>query len=379
MNQQLAETIGAQVEQLLGMGRTEADNMNIDAAIQAAREGRTSGPGQPGAGGGSTQEGGQPAAPSATSAQPKALTTAQEGEIDWESTKAANGLYLGKYPTKAEAVKGVAHTVAMAKVAFTRADEIERRNAELVREVQELRTRPAVTPAAAPQASPEPAPSRGTEKVANAKLDAVLSKLQENGNLDAEDLGNLVSAISEHSYVEARKAAREEMESRTAAAQAEADRWGKVEAHMAEKHPESVNFTDELALYIKTHPMIAAGVKALIAQDRHEEATEEAWNMYAQENKVSRPFVPAPATQENVEREIRLDAADQVRREAVDAARRDAGIVGATGARGVHENVNAGPSQDEYDTAVALMNQGDGRKWRALVFGDALNHPIFGN
>jgi hypothetical protein len=379
LNRQLADTIGAQVEQLLGIsGYSEADNMKIDAAMEAAR--RATSTGQPGAGGGSTQE--QPAGggqPDPTGSAPAAVKPAPSS-IDWNAARYPNGKILGKYDTEQQAVMGVANTVAMAKVAFSRAEEIERHNAELRREVETLRSRPAVAPTAASQASPEPAPSRGTERVPDAKLDTVLSKLHESGTLDAEDLRNLVSAISEHSMQEARRAAREELDQRTTAARAEAERWGRVEAFMAEKYPESMDFTDELALYTKTHPMIAAGVQALIAQDKHEQATEEAWKLYAQENKISPKFVPAPATKENVEREIRLDAADQVRREAVEQARKDAGIVGAgTGARGVHENVNAGPSEDEYNNAVAQLNQGDGRKWRALVFGDALNHPIFGS
>ena len=177
----------------------------------------------------------------------------------------------------------------------------------------------------------------------------------------------------------AQEVARKEMDARKAEAKAEADRWGRVEVYMAEKHPQSVNLTDELALYIKSHPMIAAGVQALIAQDKHEEATEQAWLLMSRDMNLGKPFVPAPATRENIEKEIKLDAADQVRREAVDAARRDAGIIASgAGARGVHENANAGPTQDEYDEAVSRMRQGDGAKWRALVFGDALNHPVFG-
>jgi hypothetical protein len=384
LNRQLADTIGASVEALLGLGGTEADNMRIDAALEAARRGNAAG--GPPAGGGSTQEqpagGGPPAAAGgapATTAQSQASVVPQEGEIDWESVKAANGLYLGKYKTKAEAVRGVAHTVAMAKVAFTRSEEIERRNADLAREVQELRARPAVAQIAAPQAPVQPAPSRGQEDAPSPVLATVLAKIQDGETLNAEDLLNVVKADRESYLGEARKAAREEFDARKAEAEALSERWGKVEAHMAEKFPDSVNFTDELALYVKTHPMIAAGVNALIAQDRHEEAMEEAWGMYARDHKIAPAFVPAPATKENVEREIQLDAADQVRREAVDAARRDAGIIGAAGARGVHENANTGASQGEYDEAVALMNAGDGRKWRALVFGDALNHPIFGN
>jgi hypothetical protein len=210
-------------------------------------------------------------------------------------------------------------------------------------------------------------------------LDSVRSKLQNGESLDAEDLDRLVNAISERSREAGRQAAREEFETRQTAVTKQQERWTRVEQFMAEKFPESVNFTEELALFVQAHPLIGAGVQALIAQDRHEEATAAAWEAYVSQGGGAKTFVPAPATKENIEKEIRLDAADQVRQEAVAQARRDAGIMGSTaGARGVHENANAGPTDDEWNGAVAQYHQGDGSKWRSLVFRDALNHPIFG-
>lgn len=386
LNQQLADTIGASVEQLLGITNgIEANNSMIDSALRSGEI--PAGGGQPAASGGSTQEqsanaglpGTAGGAPS-TVQTPQTPDAAQEGDIDWESTKAANGLYLGKYKTKTEAVRGVAHTVAMAKSAFTQRDETLGRLNAMQSELEALRRQPVVTPTTVSQDHPNPSPSRGAATEASPNIDKVLSKVQENGTLDAEDLQSLVRAISEHATETARKVVREEEESRTAAQNAVATRWGKVEAYMAEKYPESLDFTDELQLFIKSRPMIAAGVQALIAQDRCEEATEEAWKLFARETQIKPSFKPAPATAENVEKEIRLDAADQVRREAVEQARRDAGIVGASGgAHGVHENPNAGATNDEYDEAVARMRQGDGAQWRKLTFGAELNHPIFGD
>lgn len=387
LNVQLADTIGAAVEQLMGMsGYSEADNSKIDAAINAARRESATGSGQPDAGGGSTKEpaalAGQPgtatSAPAADS-RPQAPATAPEGDIDWEATKAPNGLYLGKYKTRQEAVRGVANTVAMAKVAFDQRDQVLARNTELQRELETLRTRPAATPAAAPQDSPASSPSQRETRKPSPKLDAVLSKLNESGNLDEEDLKNLVGAISEHTEEVARKVAVEVSDERTAAERKIADRWAKVEEFMVSKYPDSANLSDELALFTKSHPVIAAGVQALIAQDRHEEATEQAWLAFTRMGDFKPSFKPAPATKENVEKEIRLDAANDVRKEAVEAARKDAGIIGATGAHGVHENANSGPTPDEYDAAVAEMHSGNGARWRNLVFGPSLNHPLFDN
>lgn len=379
LNRQLADTIGASVEQLLGITNTEADNGLIDNALMQARQGGTIG-GQPAGGGvapGQPAGSGQPAptgsAPG-TVAQP---VTPQDGEIDWEGTKAPNGLYLGKYPTRDAAVKGVAHAVAMAKNALSRSAELERQLQEERKQNEQLRNRPVATPVTTPQAPVTPAPSRGQEGTPSPVLAEVLAKLQDGDTLNAEDLAKVLQADRESVLQQARQIAREEYEGRNAAVRAEQERWGKVEAYMAEKHPESVNFTDELALYVQSHPMIAAGVQALIAQDRHEEATEAAWAMFAREHDVKPAFKPAPATEETLKRQIQLEAADQVRREAVAEARKDAGVIGAgAGGHGVHESANTGPTQDEYDHSVALMRQGDGRAWRNIVFGDSLNHPL---
>ena len=388
LNRQLADTIGASVEQLLGMGGTEADNMAIEAAITRARSGQSIDAGQPGAGGGSTQGqpagAGQPGAASGASSTQQPAAQPGNGQEDLDAVleqSKVNGKYFGKWNTKAEAVRGYFNVVNMSKTAFSQAEAQAAENARLLQTVEQLRRQPVATPAAAPQDSPTSSPSRGKEVVPSPKLDTVLSKLQENGNLDAEDLSNLVSAISEHSAMVAQKAAQEEYDRRAAVIKAEQDRWIEVEQFMAEKYPDSVNLEDEMALFVKTYPVIGTGVKALIAQDRHEEAMAAVWEMYVKQEGVKptpKPFIPAPATKENVEREIRGDAADQVRREAVDAARRDAGIIGAgSGGHGVHENADAGAGQGEYDEAVARMRQGDGTKWRALVFGADLNHPIF--
>ena len=381
LNRQLADTIGAQVEMLLGMGRSEADNSEIDAAVEAARRGIAAG--QPG-GGGSTQgqasTSGRPdglEGASATNAQRTTPSNASEGEIDWEATKGSNGLYLSKYKTKAEAVRGVANSVAMAKVAFTQAETTAQENARLKAEVDRLSRQPVVTPTAALREQPATSPSLRDVEV-DSKLDSVLSKLAQGESLTGEDLVDFKRAISEHAFKVAREAAREERESSNAAVRKEADRWAKVESFMAEKYPDSVNFGDELALFIKTNPLVGAGVKALTEQDRHEEAIAGAWEQFAHMQSIS-PTAKTPSA-EDVAKETRLDAADQARREALDIARRDAGIIGAgAGAKGVHENAIAGPSQDEYDRATARMRQGDGAPWRGLVFRDILNHPIFGD
>jgi hypothetical protein len=376
LTQQWASTIGESVEQLMNRsGWTEANNDLLDP-MSLARAGQ---PGEGGVAPGQPTPSGPPAvtpAPAPTAAKPVAPAQSQEA-IDWEAIKRPDGTYAGKYTTRQAAVEGMAHVVQMSKDAYTRAEAVERENAELRRRLADsLRQPPVVTPATAPEGA-SPLPTRGDATKPSPKLDAVLASLQDEV-LDGEKLTKLTAALREQAVEDARQAMRDELSAQQVAADKERARWMKVESFMATKYPESVKFTDELGLFVKANPLISAGVTGLMAQDRHEEAMEAAWLAF---NKTHSGFIPAPATKENVEKEIKLDAADQVRKEAVEAARKDAGIIGSGGAatHGVHESTQLGPSQEEMDRAVALERQGHGEEWRRLVFRDILNHPIFGN
>lgn len=377
LNRQLADTIGASVEQLLGItGFSEANNMLID---QMARGGGQ--PAAPAAGGEERPEatpaggGGQPAAPASEAAKVATDTD------PFASYKDANGKYAGKYDTVEQFVKGIGHAMNMTKETLAANDALNQRLAEQTRQLEELRRQPAGPQPVVRTETPETADSHPVVK-GNPKLAEALASLAE-GNLDAEGLLKLTDVISEHAASAAREAAREEERERVRVAQATQARWDKVDAFMSEKYPASMNFTNELGLFTKTNPQIGAVVSALIEKDLHEQAMEYAWGQFTTAHGLSgapapKPFVPAPATPENVAKEITGDAADQVRREAVEAARKDAGILGAgAGNHGVHENQNAGPTQAEFDEAAALMRNGNGAKWRSLVFKDILNHPLF--
>lgn len=375
LNQQLAETIGASVEQLMGQtGWTEANNILID---QTARGG------QPAAAPAGGEE--RPAAtPTDANGQPVAkgseATKVTDPLATFDQFKDANGKYIGKYDTVEQFVRGIGHAMNMTKETLAANDDLNRRLADQTRQLDELRRQPAPTQGTvrtdAPVADASPAPARKS----NPKLAEALASLAE-GNLDAEGLVKLVDVISEHTALAAREAAREEQREREAVAQATASRWDKVDQFMTEKYPDSMKFTTEMGLFTKTNKQIGAVVSALIEKDLHEQAMEYAWTQFVAAHGLKSapaPFKAAPATPENVEKEIKLDAADQVRREAVEEARKDAGILGAgAGNHGVHENQNVGPTQGELDEAAALMRNGQGAKWRSLVFKDILSHPLF--
>ena len=80
-----------------------------------------------------------------------------------------------------------------------------------------------------------------------------------------------------------------------------------------------------------------------------------------------------------------MQAGDQVRKEAVEAARKDAGISG-TSASGVHERTDAVPSQDEINAAADAMRaygtqpgNPAAARWRELTIGKSLPPEIFGS
>jgi len=379
LNRQLADTIGASVEQLMGnAGWSEANNMLID---QQARGGQ---PAPEGAGGGeppAAAPANEPLVTPPAQVAPASLTPEIATQLlgfNPEEYKGADGKYLGKYNSLGEFVKGVGHAMNMTKATLVENDRLSKL-------LEEARRTPVAPQVMAPQVLTPEAPTRGDALKYSAKLTEVLSSLQD-GNLDGERLVQLVDAISEHTTSAARQAAREEQEAREKVAQANKERWDKVDEFMSQKYPESMNFTSEMGLFTKTNPEIAQVVSALIEKDLHEQAMVFAWREFSSVHGIKSapapaPFVPAPATPENVVKEIQLTAADQVRREAREAALKDAGILASTagGVHGVHENANVGPTQGEYDSAADLMRQGHGEKWRSLVFKDILNHPIFGS
>ncbi len=377
LNRQLADTIGAAVEQLMGQqGWVEANNSLIDPRNL----------GQPGSGGADQstqvvpQPNGQPVAATTTPATPASPATLP---LDFEQYKdPKTGLYAGKYPSVEQFAKGLGHAMDMTYRVQSQNDQLTQQLAALNAQLEQVRRQPVITQVTAPQITSEDAPTRGDAPRVGARVAEVLATLSD-GNLDAEGLTRLATAISEQAREDALKSVREETRQREEAAKTNADRWDRVDAYMSEKHPASMQFTQELGLFIKTDPEVSGVVTALIEKNLHEQAMVYAWNGFVNKHGLdlskATPFVPAPSTPENVRKEIVLDAADQVRREAIEEARRHAGVIPAmgAGAHGVHETPPAGPSAGEMDEATALMRQGHGERWRSLVFKDILNHPLF--
>lgn len=382
LNRQLADTIGESVLQLLGgTGFVEANNILLPAAMQGRPDATAGGEEHPTP---TAPVSGQPAITGSEGVQAKPTPTATPLPFDFEKFKdPTTGLYAGKYTSPEEYARGLGHAMNMTKSTLDENARLNQQLADYAKQLEELRQRPAIQPVAAPLDASADASTRGSDPM-NPKLKEVLTSLED--NLNAENLGILISAISEQNMQTARQVVQKELEERDKTARANQNRWDKVDDYMSQKFPDSMKFTRELSLHRQSHPVIDQVVTALIEKNQHEAAMTYLWRDYATEvglgvREAPAPFVPGAPTKENITKEIQGDAADQVRREAVEQARKDAGILSTTGTasgnRGVHETPQTEATTEQYAAAVAALNAGHGEAWRNIVFGRQLDHPIF--
>ena len=309
----------------------------------------------------------------------------QDVNAMYESMREANGLILGKYATVADAVRGVGHAVTMAKTAFSQRDQLQKDLDRLTAELNQSRlTPPAASPAPVQsQSRPLGIPSQESVTKAQANYDAVLSQIVEDGGvLDAEAIVALSKANSELVDARAKFVAEESQLQRDAAGNAENEKWNAVDAYMNEHYPDAKNFSDEITLFVQSDPLVASAVQALALSGKEKEASALAWRSFD----LARGGNAAISKQSaDAQKEIHLQAADQVRKEAVEAARKDAGIISSS-ASGVHDSGQIAPSQVEIDAAAAAMRaygtqpgNPAAARWRALTIGKDLPDHIFGS
>lgn len=307
-------------------------------------------------------------------ADPSKANTPIDLLAEMESFRDANGLILGKYKDAKEAVRGVGHAVTMAKDAFNqRAAAIA--EAEALRlENASLRTQSVAAPATTPVSQPQSAASQAAVDAANARVDAVLSNVVENGGVFDEDTAKAYrEATREAARLEAIAAAEAALYQRDNAGNEERAKWTRVDEYMQGKYPDSLNFADEIGLHVQSDPLLQQAVSAMVAQGKEIQASELAWQSYVRV-RDGQAFQNQLASA--TEKEVTLEAQEQVRREALAAARKDAGIMGGSaGGQGVHEApAQALSSQEEINRALEAMRRvGDApgtpeaARWRALT------------
>jgi hypothetical protein len=279
---------------------------------------------------------------------------AQPNSLDFEQFRDSNGLYAGKYKTPEELVKGMRNVVDMAKQAFAERDELRER-------LQQPTTVPAPSVPAATSVQPTPV----TDGVGN--LDAVLNQIvEEGGLLDAQNSQMLRDAVIKLTEDRARNVVN--------AQSAEEQKWLEVSKQMETKYPGSSHRADELHLYVQSEPTVSSAVAALLQQGKEFEATELAWRLMTSSSPSQSPaLTPAQVKQET------LTAQNLVRQEAVDAARKDAGVFTSAGG-GVHEAPAVGPSQDEIAAAAAYGHRtADWSQWRRAALNKFVDFdsPLF--
>jgi hypothetical protein len=326
----------------------------------------------------SGQPGARPAAAPAPNDQPKADSPKIDLVALFESLRdPETGLIGKKYRTVEEAIKGSGHLANMAKQSFTE-------NAALRAATAPAPATPAASPAAAPQPKPVDSPSRARADQAQARLDAVLSSITENGGvLDAETQKTLSAAQRELADAVADYRVQETLASSRKAEDTERDEWRKVDEYMAGKHPAAARFSEEVALHIQSDPLLSSAINALLAQGNKVAATELAWTSF---EKVHGEQVEAATRAKAEDREADLAAREQVRKEQLEKARKDAGVIqGSAGGAGVHERAAGVGSREEIDAAKeAMRREGDApgspaaARWRALVIGPSLDPTFFG-
>ena len=216
--------------------------------------------------------------------------------------------------------------------------------------------------------------------------DAVLLQVAEDGGiLDAESVKKLSAAQSEMSRAEARFALEESRRNEQDVLDRENARWKSVNEYMSNKYPQADQFANEIGLHVSSDPLLSEAVAALVARGKEVQASELAWLSYQRTTKMLGD-VASRADAEKVETD--LSAREQVRNEAVERARKDAGIVtGSPGGAGVHQNPDAGGSSQAEIAALAAEMQRTGdapgsaaaARWRHAVIGRFLDPNLFGS
>lgn len=278
---------------------------------------------------------------------------AQHSSLDFEQFKdPSTGLYAGKYTSPEELVKGMRNVVDMAKQAFAERDELKYKLASMPTTVAQ-REQPTLPPSA----------YNGPEI-----LDRVLNQIvEEGGILDGDNSKMLRDALI--------SVADERVRDVVSAKSRQEQVWDSVSSKMENRYPGSSNRADELQLYIEANPALLQAVGNLISSGKEFEATEMAWRLMTNANLgTSSALTPAQVQEET------MQAQNAVRQEAVDAARKDAGVFTTTGS-GVHEMPPQYASHDEVMDAAAYGHKtADWSQWRRAALGKYVDFdsPLFG-
>jgi hypothetical protein len=327
-----------------------------------------------------------PAAPAKTDAPDTQLEAARNLLALMESLKGSDGKYMGKYPNLDEALKGAGHLANMTKTVMHENETLKAQLSAAGTPAPGVVAPPAAVPAAAPASKPFVPASRPGLEAAQARLDKVLSRVTNDG-FDGDSAKEFAEANREVAREQALAVAVEQRERDDHARQSETQRWDAVNAYMAEKYPNSANVDDaEFGMFLKLNPLLTEAMSALRAQGREQRAAELGYTEFEKSRNVASGSTLTLSRADAEKKEIDLSEREQVRKEARDAALKDAGIVhgSAGGASAVEAPGITGPSQDDINAyAAAMRREGDApgsasaQRWRSAVIGRFLPPELF--
>ena len=275
----------------------------------------------------------------------------------FDQYKDTDGKYLGKYNSKDEMFRGMHSLIKTAKDALTQRDQY----AKQIQELNTNLTRESLPRTEVTTTTPE------SEK-RSVKLEAVLKKFKDNeGVMEPEDLAMLIEGVDEHSRMVATSLLQEDRERQ----QKEQASWTEVDDYLRQHHPDALKFVDEIALYVRSNPEVSRIVDGMFKQGERLAGSIYAWEKF---NQTRAALDPAA-----IEKEKALAAAAQVRKEEVDKARKDAGLIPSS-VSGVHETPSGTglPSTEEITAAGReMISSGKGERWRALTIARDLKGPWF--
>lgn len=307
----------------------------------------------------------QPVTPPVVTTQPPATTSEPatpapvktEPTSDLERLRGADGKFAGKYNTPEALEKGYHNLLQMAIKALEDKDQFKAR-------AEALESRQFIAPTAPSQPPAERATLENTFDRTKAR-EVIFDALKDKDALSPDDLKPVFDFMEAGITSEAQRIVNEALTKRDKVS----TEWNEADAYMAKHYPDSVSQGPEVNIFLKTHPDVNAEVNDLVKQGNRVGALRLAWLSYKDVN--GDPKVQAALVEEQ-----RLTAQAQVRQEAVEQARKDAGLIPSSVST-VHTPQPTGPTPEDVKLAEQLYHSGIKEPYlRMRVMGPELSKQL---
>jgi hypothetical protein len=281
----------------------------------------------------------QPAAPAAPQADPVSAPAApspQQTSTTGGQPAVDGKMLLGKYKTEAEAEKGYFNLLQQNKVLLSQLDKFK-------------------------EAPPAPAPTftaPAQPEKADPSLQAIVDKFsqfEEVTGIPKEEIHDMFATVAKSIAKETARQTYTEIEEPR-------KRLQEADDYMATRYPESTKFQDEIVQFTRTNPEVNSVISELWGKGLYKEAMQHGYMAWKLES--------------GVQQEHALTVAEEVRRNEVEAARQDAGLL-STQAQGARESVNVGPSPEEMAELIRISRAGNNVPFLRATIGRTLSDDYF--